>query len=77
VAKIFQWTNDTPLGFINQEFDGLWERIAITAPPSLPADGDLASSEVAFAIDESGDRLFFKVKYSDGTTTKTGFVALT
>lgn len=77
MAKTYQWTNNTRLGFINDELDGLWERITLPAAASVAADGDLAASEVSFSLDEVGHNLHIKVKYSDGSTVKTGTVALT
>ena len=77
MAKVYQWTNDTRLGFINDELDGLWERETLPCPTALPADSALSASEVAFAVDEVNHELDIKVKYSDGTTVKVGTVSLT
>jgi len=40
------------------------------------ADADMQSSAVSIYLDESANELKFKVKYSDGTTYKTGSVSL-
>lgn len=40
------------------------------------ADGDLGAGEANAWIDETGHTLNFKVKYSDGTTVKSGSVSL-
>lgn len=42
---------------------------------SAVADGDLGNGEVNFWVDETNDKLVFKVKYSDGTV-KSGSVDL-
>ena len=76
MAKVYQWTNTTRLGFVNDELDALWERLTHACPTSLPADGDMDASTVAFAVDEVNHELDIKVKYSDGTTVKTGTVTL-
>jgi hypothetical protein len=39
-------------------------------------DGDLGNSQVNIWVDEAGNNLTFKVKYSNGTTVKSGTVAL-
>lgn len=43
---------------------------------SAIADGNLSASQFSAHVDESGDNLTFKVKYADGTTVKSGSVAL-
>ncbi|MCW4463566.1 hypothetical protein OK349_17805 [Sphingomonas sp. BT-65] len=48
-----------------------------SAPNSVPGDVYLEAGQVLCTIDETGHNLLFKVKYSDGTTVKTGSVALT
>lgn len=52
------------------------DAVFITAATSLPADSSLESGEIAFALDETNDEVEYKAKYSDGTTVKTGTVAL-
>jgi hypothetical protein len=46
---------------------------------AAPADGDfdLNTREVTFWVNEAGNLLTFKVKYADGTTFKSGTIALT
>jgi len=46
------------------------------APTSAPVDGDFHASDISFYLDETNHKLKVKVKYSDGTTIKTGEVAL-
>jgi hypothetical protein len=46
---------------------------AATAPV---ADGDLAAGEVNVWLDESGNKLMFKAKYSNGVTIKSGSISL-
>jgi hypothetical protein len=48
----------------------------IAVPTSAPADGVLAAAQFTVWVDESGNTLTFKVKYSGGTV-KSGTVALT
>lgn len=43
---------------------------------SAPADADVATSSVVAWVDETANELTFKVKYADGTTVKSGTVAL-
>jgi parallel beta-helix repeat protein len=52
-------------------------RIVGGAPNSALADGSLAASTWTAYLNEAGSTLTFKVKYADGTTVKTGTVALT
>ena len=51
-------------------------RSYLHAPNTAPTDADLKESSISFWIDETGNALTFRVKYSDGTL-KTGTVALT
>lgn len=51
-------------------------RLAYGVPNSAPTDGDLSNGQLSAYVDESGNNLIFRVKYSDGTL-KTGTVALT
>ena len=48
----------------------------LTAPAAAAADGLLATSSVHFWVNEATNALTFKVKYSNGTTVKSGTVAL-
>lgn len=45
-------------------------------PASAPTDGDLGASMVSFYLDESGNNLKVRAKYANGTTLKTGTLAL-
>jgi len=47
------------------------------APATAPADSVLSSGQFTVWVNESTNELTFKVKYSDGTTVKSGTVALT
>jgi len=46
------------------------------APASALGDSPLEASTIHFYLDESGHNLMVKVKYADGTTIKTGSIAL-
>ncbi|MDB4907222.1 MAG: hypothetical protein JWO05_2006 [Gemmatimonadetes bacterium] len=46
------------------------------APASAPSDSELSASQLSFHVDESGNNLLVRVKYSNGTTLKTGTIAL-
>ncbi|MEO0796312.1 MAG: hypothetical protein AAFX93_14175 [Verrucomicrobiota bacterium] len=48
----------------------------VFVPTSAPADGSVNASRVMFWVDEAGHTLNFKVKYSNGTTVRSGSVAL-
>lgn len=52
-------------------------RMIGTALNSAIADGNLAASQFSFYLNEAGNTLTVKVKYADGTTVKTGTIALT
>ena len=63
--------------FLRGWSDGTNARVALAAPASAPTDANLAASQVSAILDESGHTLNFRVRYSDGTTLKSGSVALT
>jgi hypothetical protein len=50
--------------------------VNLAAPTTALADGNMEPSSVTISVDEGADTLTFKVKYSDGTTVKSGTVAL-
>ena len=49
--------------------------VALSAPSSAPTDGDLNNSNISFYLDQSGNNLKVRVKYSNGTL-KTATIAL-
>lgn len=46
------------------------------APNAAPADGDIPTQFISFYLDESGNNLLVKAKYSNGTTVGLGTIAL-
>lgn len=56
---------------------GTTGRLFATVPNSAPTDSDIMTSGVTFYLNEAGNTLVFRVRYSDGTTVKAGTVALT
>lgn len=50
--------------------------LRVTAPTSGIASGDLSESQWSVHVNEGSNLLKFTVKYSDGTTVKTGSIAL-
>lgn len=46
------------------------------APTTIVADGTLAANDITFYLDEAGNNLMVKAKYSDGSTVKSGTIAL-
>lgn len=52
------------------------DRLFYGVPNSAPTDADLGASMVTAYLDEGTNNLKFRVKYADGTTLKTGTVAL-
>lgn len=51
-------------------------RVYIAVPNTAPVDANIATSRVSLWVDEGTNNLKFRVLYSDGTTYKTGSVAL-
>ncbi len=50
--------------------------IILGAPTTAVADARIPAGRFSFYLDEGNNKLHFKVKYNDGTTIKTGEVAL-
>lgn len=50
--------------------------IILGAPATAVADAQMGVNSVSLHLDEAANKLHFKVKYADGTTIKTGEVAL-
>jgi hypothetical protein len=51
-------------------------RLYYGVPNSAPTDGNIGVATVTAYLDEAGNNLKFRVKYANGTTLKTGTVAL-
>jgi hypothetical protein len=49
---------------------------SFTLATSAPADADVPTGGIVMWLDESTNKLTFRVRYSNGTTLKTGTVAL-
>jgi hypothetical protein len=49
--------------------------VTSSAPAAAPTDGNLANGQISFYLDESGNNLKVRVRYSDGTL-KTGTLAV-
>ena len=50
--------------------------VMLSTPNSAPVDADLNAASVEFYLDEAGNNLKVRVKYTDGVTLKTGTIAL-
>lgn len=50
--------------------------IILGAPATATGDTTMGANRISFWLDEASNKLMFKVKYSDGTTIKSGEVAL-
>jgi hypothetical protein len=69
------WTGTDREG-LRIESDGANARVSIAVPASAPTDANILAGQVAIWLDEAGNKLKFRVRYSDGTTLKSGEVAL-
>jgi hypothetical protein len=47
------------------------------APSSALADASHQTSSVSIHLDETNHRVYFKAKYSNGSTVKSGYISLT
>ncbi len=54
----------------------MYGRLIVSAPNSAPNDANLSATQISFYMDESGNNLKVRVRYSNGTTLKTGTLAL-
>jgi len=52
------------------------DAVALACPTTALADASMNASNITFYVDEATNTLYFKVKYSDGTTVKTGSISL-
>ena len=73
--------NSHTFNLIKGEFDNkkLWlnGRTFINIPNSAPTDADLNANQVTAYLDEANNKLMWRVKYTDGTTMKSGEIILT
>jgi hypothetical protein len=51
------------------------KKLVMGAPNAAPADAELVNGQIQFYLDQTGNTLVVKAKYSDGTV-KTGTLAL-
>ena len=58
------------------ESDGSNPRSYQCAPPAAPVDASIPTSMLTLSVDETGNTLNVRVRYSDGTTLKSGSVPL-
>ena len=61
---------------IRVQSDGGAARVSLSSPSSQPPDASLAPGQVTFWVDESTNSLNFRIRYSEGTTLKSGSVPL-
>jgi hypothetical protein len=52
------------------------KRAMIAAAATAPTDADLFAGSISFYLDQSSNKVMVRVKYSDGTTLKTGELAI-
>ena len=74
-----KWNTDDGLLLAQQGnllLDSSSKWVQIKTPTTPPISTDVNTSHVAFSVDETNNKLKFTVKYSDGTTVKTGEIAL-
>jgi hypothetical protein len=50
---------------------------ALVVESGAPVDGDIPAGGIVAWLDEATDKLKFRVRYSNGTTLKSGEIALT
>jgi hypothetical protein len=72
-AYVFQALTDADGIVLQARADGYFNA---GAPPAAPADANVQTSTISAYLDEAGNNLLFKVKYSDGATVKIGTIAV-
>jgi hypothetical protein len=74
----FSWDGSNTIGYVKNTTSnvGLQGRIFAGALASAPTDGDIPNSFISWWLNEAGNLLTFRVRYSGGTL-KTGTIALT
>ncbi|HUS40271.1 MAG TPA: hypothetical protein VMX74_12520 [Pirellulales bacterium] len=72
-ARLTEWTNAIKQWGDDVDTNGY----GVIVESSAPTDGDIPTRGVVFYLDETAHALKVRVRYSDGSTLKSGSVTLT